>query len=602
MRKSGKITALFMAALMTALTGCTGGQTTETQAPAKAETTAGTTQESQAETQAAETQAAETGDWKPYDENGQVLRTGRDANGTQGVVTTGKYEATKVGLEIIEAGGNAVDAAVAVGFALGVCEPQSSGIGGGGFMTLRLANGETTFIDFREVAPGAAEPSMWQKDAEGNIVNNEKKIGGKAIGVPGEVKGLLYVLEKYGSMDREAVMNPSINMAKNGYEVSAILSRDIMDSFDTIEKYPATAAIYLNGGLPYQIGETVKNPDLAKTLELIRDEGEDAFYKGPIAEAMIKAVQDAGGRMTQEDLDKYEISVREPITGTYRGYDIISAPPPSSGGTHIIEMLNIMENFDVASMEVNSAEYLHMLSEVYKMAFADRAKYMGDPAFLDLPINGLTSKEYAKELYGTIDMTKAQEYKEGDPWPYESDQTTHYSIIDKEGNMVAVTKTVNNVFASGVVAEGTGILMNNQMNDFDFGEGLANSVAGGKKPLSSMSPTLIMKDGKPVMSIGCPGGVRIFGGVVQVITKYIDHGMDIQEAIDSPRIHDSFGDLMIEGRIDAEVVKELEAMGHKITVEDQWVSYPCIQAVVMQEDGTLRGGADPRRDGKALGY
>lgn len=601
MRK--KLAALALGVTMTAslLAGCSGSQTTaptaaETETAAVQETVGETVEETQAE--AADGEAV----WKPYDENGEVLRTGRDANGTSGVVSTGKYEATKIGVEIIEAGGNAVDAAVAVGFALGVCEPQSSGIGGGGFMTLRLANGETTFIDFREVAPAAAEPSMWQKDAEGNIINNEKKIGGKAIGVPGEVKGLLYVLEEYGTMTREQVMNPSINMAKEGYEVSAILNRDIMDSYDTIEKYPATAAIYLNEGLPYQIGETVKNPDLAKTLELIRDNGESAFYTGPVAEAMIKAVQDAGGCMTQEDLDKYEIAVREPVRGTYRGYEIISSPPPSSGGTHIIEMLNIMENFDVASMEVNSAEYLHMMSEVYKMAFADRAKYMGDPAFLDLPITGLTSKEYAKALYETIDMEQSQEYKEGDPWPYESDQTTHYSIMDKEGNMVAVTKTVNNVFASGVVAEGTGILMNNQMNDFDFGEGLANSVAGNKKPLSSMSPTLVLKDGKPVMSIGCPGGVRIFGGVVQVISKYIDHGMDIQEAIDSPRIHDSFGELMAEGRISDEVVKELEAMGHKITVEDEWVSYPCVQATVMLEDGTLRGGADPRRDGKALGY
>lgn len=596
-----KLAAVALSFTMTAglLAGCAGNQGA---APTSAPETAAETVAETTEAASEETQAPSEENWKPYDENGEVLRTGRDANGTSGVVSTGKYEATKIGLEIIEAGGNAVDAAVAVGFALGVCEPQSSGIGGGGFMTLRLANGETTFIDFREVAPEAAEPSMWQKDENGNIVNNEKKIGGKAVGVPGEVKGLLYVLENYGTMSREEVMNPAIDMAKEGYEVSAILNRDILDSYDTIEKYPATAAIYLNEGLPWQIGETVKNPDLAKTLELIRDEGETAFYKGPVAEAMIQAVNDAGGRMTQEDLDQYEISIREPVVGTYRGYEIISSPPPSSGGTHIIEMLNIMENFDVASMEVNSTEYLHMLSEVYKMAFADRAKYMGDPAFLDLPITGLTSKAYAKELYDTIDMTKAQEYKEGDPWPYESDQTTHYSIMDKEGNMVAVTKTVNNVFASGVVAEGTGILMNNQMNDFDFGEGLANSVAGKKKPLSSMSPTLVLKDGKPVMSVGCPGGVRIFGGVVQVITKYIDHGMDIQEAIDSPRIHDSFGELLIEGRIDPEVVKELEAMGHKVTVEDEWVSYPCIQATVMLEDGTLRGGADPRRDGKALGY
>lgn len=601
MRKQ-RLLAVFLAASMAAasVTGC--GAKTSNPAPS-VESTEAAGQETEAEsTEAAgqENQADEI--WRPYDAEGNVLRTDRDGNGENGVVSTGKYEATKIGVDIIKAGGNAVDAAVAVGFALGVCEPQSSGIGGGGFMTLRLANGETVFLDFREVAPSAAEPSMWQKDESGKIVGEEKKWGGKSIGVPGEVKGLLYALENYGTMSREEVMNPAIELAKDGYEVSAILNRDINDSFNFILEYPEICKIYLNEGLPYQTGDVIKNPDLAATLELIRNEGESAFYSGPLAETIVQAAQDAGGSMTMEDLANYEIAIREPVKGTYRGYEIISSGPPSSGGTHVIEMLNIMENFDVASMEVNSPEYIHMLSEVYKEAFADRSKYMGDPAFLDLPINGLTSKEYAKELYEKIDMEKAQDYEEGDPWPYESDQTTHYSIMDKEGNMVAVTKTVNHVFASGVVAPGTGVLLNDQMDDFDFGDGLANSVAGNKKPLSSMSPTLVLKDGKPVMSIGAPGGVRIFGGVVQVISKYIDHKMDIQEAIDSPRIHDAFGDLLIEGRIGSDVVKALEEMGHKVTVEDEWVSYPCVQAVVMLEDGTLRGGADPRRDGKALGY
>lgn len=542
-------------------------------------------------------------EFKPYDENGKILRTGRDATGKEGVVSTGKYEASKIGVEIIEKGGNAIDAAVAVGFALGVCEPQSSGIGGGGFMLIRLAKtGETKFIDFREISPKDATPSMWKLDKDGKVINDEKEYGGKAIGVPGEVKGLLYALEKYGNLDRKTVMQPSIDMAKNGYEVSAVLNKDIMNKFDIIEKYPSTSQIYLKDGLPYEVGDIIKNPDLAKILERIANEGESAFYKGDVAKAIVESAQKAGGVLTVEDLENYKIQVREPAKGTYRGYEIVTSAPPSSGGAHVIQILNILESYDISKMDINSPEYYHLFSEAIKMAFADRAKYMGDTDFVKVPMKGVASKEYAKELMNKIDLTKSKQYKEGNPWDFnESKDTTHYSIVDKEGNIVSVTKTVNGVFASGVVADGTGIILNNEMDDFDTGEGKANSVEPGKKPLSSMSPTIVLKDGKPVMSLGAPGATRIITGVAQVISKVIDHKMDIQDAIDAPRIHDDYDELVYETRIPKETIEALEKMGHNLKPEGDWLEYPCVQGVTMSSDGTLRGGADPRRDGKALG-
>lgn len=542
-------------------------------------------------------------DFKPYDADGKVLRTGRDAIGTQGVVSTGKFEASKIGAEIIENGGNAIDAAVAVGFALGVCEPQSSGIGGGGFMLIRFAEtGETKFIDFREIAPSKATPSMWKLDKDGNVINDEKVTGGKSIGVPGEVKGLLYALEKYGTMNREQVLKPSIDMARNGYEVSAIMKRDMIDKFNLIERFPETAKIYMNDGLPYEVGDTLKNPDLANTLEKIAKDGSDAFYKGAIAEAIVKSTQEAGGVLTMEDMANYNIAVREPAKGNYRGYEIITSAPPSSGGAHVVQILNILEKYDIGKLDPNSAEYYHLFSEAIKMAFADRAKYMGDTDFVKVPMNGVLSKDYATELVKKIDLSKAGKYSEGDPWKFnESKDTTHYSIVDKQGNIVAVTKTVNDVFASGVVAKGTGVLLNDEMDDFITGEGQANSVEPGKKPLSSMSPTIVLKDGKPVMSLGAPGATRIITGVAQVISKVIDHKMDIQDAINAPRIHDSFNKLVYETRIPEKEVEKLRKMGHNLEAEGEWMAYPCVQGVTMQEDGTLRGGADPRRDGKAIG-
>ena len=535
-----------------------------------------------------------------------IVLGGRDAEGKAGVVSSGRLEASQIGVEILQNGGNAIDAAVAMGFVLGVCEQQSSGIGGGGFMVVRFADsGEIVFIDFRDQSGAAASLDMWKIDENGRVADQANKVGANAVAVPGEVKGLLYALDTYGSMSRQEVMQPAIDMAREGFTVSAITERDISDAYGFLVQFDSTAEIYFdedNLGMPYQEGDVITNPDLADTLQLIAEKGESEFYTGSIARKIVDSVQKHGGHLTMEDFANYEIAVGEPVHGTYRGYDIYSSNLPSSGGTIIIEMLNILENFDVGSMDPEGAEYLHLLSETMKLGFADRTKYMGDPAYVDVPAAGLIDKEYAAALAASIDMTKSQTYDAGDPWPYESKDTTHYSIIDAAGNMVAVTKTVDATFASGLVAEGTGILLNDTLYDFSKDPESPNVVAGNKRPLSSMSPTLVLKDGEPFLSLGAPGTTRIITGVLQVISKVIDHGMDIEEAIDAVRMHDDFGTLILENRVSDEVKTQLEALGHKLNTNERFFTFPCVQAVMRLPDGTLRGSADPRRDGYALGY
>ena len=532
-----------------------------------------------------------------------VILGGRDATGQNGVIATGRAECTEIGLEILKQGGNAVDAAVAVGFALGVCEQQSSGIGGGGFMTVRLANGDVFFIDFRDRSAAAASLDMWEIDETGAVRNEENKIGGKAVAVPGDVKGLLYALDTWGTLSRGAVMAPAIEMAEDGFTVSHITSRDIKDAYRAIIRYDSTMAIYLDeDGMPYEAGDVITNPDLARTLFLIADQGEEVFYRGEIAEKIVAAVQADGGCLTLEDFADYDIHVTEPVHGTYRGYDIYSSSLPSSGGTIIIEMLNILENFDVGSLDPESPAYFHLLSEVMKLCYADRAKYMGDPEYVDVPVTGLTDKAYARALADVIDLNRSQTYGAGDPWPFESDSTTSYSILDAAGNMVVVTKTVDATFASALVAEGTGILLNDTLYDFSTDPDSPNVVAGNKRPLSSMSPTLVVKDGQPVLALGAPGATRIISGVMQVITKVIDHGMDVQDAIDAVRMHDDFGTLILERRVGEDVIDALRSMGHEVNASEVWFTFPCVQAVARLDDGTLRGAADPRRDGKAAAY
>ena len=533
-----------------------------------------------------------------------VIPGGRDAAGENGVIAAGREDAAQIGIDILKAGGNAVDAAVAVGFALGVCEQQSSGIGGGGFMTVRFADsGEVVFIDFRDMAGAAASLKDHEILPDGRVKDETNKIGALSVAVPGEVKGMLYALDTYGSMDRKTVMQPAIDMAEKGFAVSKITSRDIKDAYRALIRFPATAAIYLDEDeMPWTQGSVITNPDLAKSLTLIAEQGEEVFYRGEIAEKIVAAVQAEGGHLTMEDFAAYEIHVTEPVHGSYRGYDIYSSNLPSSGGTIIIEMLNILENFDVGAMDPEGAEYFHLLSETMKLGFADRNRYLGDPAFVKAPLSGLIDKTYAKQQAARIDPDKAGVYEAADPWPFESDSTTSYSIMDKAGNMVCVTKTVDATFASGLVAEGTGILLNDTLVDFSLDPESPNVLAGRKRPLSSMSPTLILKDGQSFMALGAPGSTRIITGVLQVITKVIDHKMDLQEAIDAVRMHDDFGTLILEKRVPDPVIKALEARGHKLNTGEEWFTFPCIQGCIRLEDGRLKGAADPRRDGRALAY
>ena len=382
---------------------------------------------------------------------------GREAQGTVGVVAAAKPEASQVGVEILKKGGNAVDAAIATAFALGVLEPNASGLGGGGFMVIKLANmKEAVVVDFRESAPAAAKPDMYKIGDDGKVVNAANVVGGLASGVPGEVAGLLYGLEKYGSkkLTRAQIMQPSINWAKKGIPVTVNLAKIINEELVKINKFPATAKLYSNEGLPYETGDTIKNPDLAATLELIAKQGKDGFYKGELAKKVAAAVQETGGILTEADLAAYEPKIRKPISGSYRGYTIFSTPPASSGGTHVIEILNILENFDMAKLGDGTPAALHVWGEAMKQAFADRAKYMADTEFVKVPLTGLVNKAYAKGLAANIDMAKPLEsVQAGDPSKYESGSTTSLSVMDKNGNMVAITKSINYFFGSGVVVQ-----------------------------------------------------------------------------------------------------------------------------------------------------
>ena len=556
-----------------------------------------------------------TGDgvWSPVDANGNTKRDERDATSENGMVASSNVYATMAGLKVLEEGGNAVDAAVAVSYALGVAEPYTSGLGGGGFMLIHTADGQNKFIDYREVASAGQDAYTWLDENGEMISDTASTIGGLAVAVPGEVAGMEYALENYGSgaVTRQEVMQPAIDLANNGYVVSATMAGAISDEYGYMEEYTELGEYYLDDmGLPYTTGATVTNPDLAKALQEIAENGAEAFYSGPMAQAMVDVVNKYGGKLSMEDLANYEVKEREPVTSTYRGYEVISTPPSSSGGTHLIEILNVLENYDLSSMEVNSAEYLHLFSEAFKAAFADRTEYMADTDFVDnVPLAGLTDKEYAKTIYEKI-TDQSQQWSAGNPDDFGHGSTTSFSIADKEGNMVAVTQTINGFFGSMIAVPGYGFVMNNEMDDFAKDPESVNCVEPGKRPLSSMSPTMLLnEDGSAFMTIGSPGATRIFPTLVQVISHVVDHGMDIKEAIDTCRIYDNGTDDGISyessgvNPISAETIEELKAMGHNVTDKGEWqLFFGGVQGIVYQDDGTLRGGADPRRDGKALGF
>ena len=532
---------------------------------------------------------------------------GKPVEGKTGMVASAHPLSSKIGLEILKKGGNAVDAAVATAFGLGVAEPNASGLGGGGFILIYLAKTkEIITLDYREMAPLKATPDMYRLTADGKVVEEEITVGHKAVAVPGTLAGLTLALGKYGTMSLKEIMAPAIQLAEEGYSVSKTLNGLMKENYEKISKFPPAAQIYLKEGLPYEIGDKIYLKDLAKTYRMIADKGPDVFYKGEIAEAIEKEMKASGkGLIAREDLAAYRPVFRTPVRGSYRGYEIVSMFPPSSGGTHVIQLLNILEGYDLAALGHNTSASLHLMAEAMKRVFADRSKYMGDPDFVQVPVKGLTSKKYAAELRQGISPEKgAEKVPAGNPVPYESGGTSHISVVDKDGNLVALTQTINYFFGSGVLVPGTGILLNNEMDDFVPKPGALNSIEPGKRPLSSMSPTLVLKDGKPLLSIGSPGATRIISALAQILVNIIDHRMNIQEAIEAARIHCMTGEIFMESRIPKDVQQALIKKGHKVTVRKDFDLYfGGAQGVMIDpKTGTLYGGADPRRDGFAIGY
>ncbi len=534
-----------------------------------------------------------------------------------GMVAAQEKVAARVGLDILQAGGNAVDASVAVGFALAVTLPRAGNLGGGGFMIVHDAQtGSTKAIDYREMAPSAAFKDMYLDDA-GEPVKNRSRFHGLAIGVPGTVAGMEMALQQYGSMSLAEVIAPAIKLARDGIVVTQSLSNNLKRAEDRLKKWPQTAAIfYKPNGDFYEPGEIFMQPDLAHTLELIRQKGADGFYKGEVAQKIAATVQAAEGLITVADMGAYKSVSRNTVSGTYRGYDIHSMPPPSSGGTHIVQILNTLEGYPMADLGANSAQSIHLMAEAMKQAYADRATYLGDADFVDVPVKELTDKAYAGDIRDMIDAGKARpavNVQAGILTPYESNETTHYSVVDRFGNAVSNTYTINFSYGSGIVATGTGVLMNNEMDDFSAKTGVANAygliggdanaVQAGKRPLSSMSPTIVMKDGKVFLVTGSPGGSRIITTTLQIIMNVIDHKMNIAEATLAPRIHHQWlpDELRVEEGISADTKAILRAKGHDVVTKH---TMGAVQSIMVDlETGVLLGATDLRRTGSSVeGY
>lgn len=502
-----------------------------------------------------------------------------------GMVVTSQYLASQVGTDILKMGGNAVDAAVAVGYAQAVVNPCCGNIGGGGFMTIHLADGTDTFINFRETAPAAASADMYL-DKEGKVTKDASLYGYLAASVPGTVLGMDSAQKKYGKLTRQQVMAPAIKLAREGF----VLTRADTDILDTTVKRfrqdPESARIFLRkDGEALQPGDRLVQADLAETLNAISEQGPDAFYQGKIPQAVEAAAKKGGGILTAADFANYKITETAPITCSYRGYKFVSSPPPSSGGVTLCETLNVLEGYDLKSMGFNSAAYIHTLTEAMRHAYMDRNTFLGDPEFVKNPIDRLLSKSYAADIRKQIIANKATPSVEVQPGmqPHEKPETTHYSIVDNEGNAVSTTYTVNGRFGAVVIAPGTGFFLNDEMDDFTvkvgeqnlYGlvQGATNSIAPGKRPLSSMSPTLVTKDGKTFMVLGSPGGSRIITITLQTALNVIDHGMAPQEAVDAPRIHHQWlpDEVYYEQRgVSADSLNLLKTMGYKMVEQNPW--------------------------------
>jgi gamma-glutamyltranspeptidase / glutathione hydrolase len=542
---------------------------------------------------------------------------------------------SRAGVEMMQAGGNAVDAAVATGFALAVVYPQAGNLGGGGFMLIRTADGRDHFIDYRERAPAAATANMYL-DAQGNVIADASVIGYKAIGVPGSVAGMVYAEKQYGKLSLGQVMAPAIKLARDGYPLTWKEARDFQDDKD-LAKFPESRRIFQRNGDYYKPGEIFRQPELARTLERIAA-GPDDFYRGAMAHELAASMQKGGGLVTAEDLARYEVKEREPIRGTYRGYEIISAPPPSSGGIALLEILNILEGYDLAKTGDRSAASIHLTVEAFRRAFYDRAEFLGDPDFSRIPVAQLIDKRYGAAWRDSIDPSHAsaskdlkrpaifsqlEQYASLHPQPAavrEPEHTTHYSVVDSDGNAVAVTTTLNDTFGSRVTAEGLGFLLNDEMDDFAakagvpniYGliQGPANIIGAGRRPLSAMTPTIVLKDGKLFLVLGSPGGPRIISTVANILMGVVDYGMNIQEAVDAPRFHNQWmpDTLYVEQWFSPDAVRLLGQMGYKVEVgetasgdsDPYWSDGECV--AISQKTGDRLGASDVRNDGKAVGY
>jgi gamma-glutamyltranspeptidase / glutathione hydrolase len=530
---------------------------------------------------------------------------------TGGMVSTQESLATRIGIEVLEQGGNAIDAAVAVGFALAVTLPRAGNIGGGGFMIVHRADrNETKAIDFRETAPASMKKDVYLNE-KGEADLKRSQDSGLGIGIPGTVAGMALAVERYGSgrFTLAKLLSPAIQLAVDGFVVGDDLAFSLKQAEARLKRHDATAKIFATvEGNALPRGANLQQIDLAVTLRAIATDGLKGFYEGRVAEQMVAAVNAIGGQWTAADLKNYRAIERDVVKGSYRGHEIVSMPPPSSGGVHLVQILNVLEGFDLKAAGHNSAEALHLFAEASKLAYADRSEYLGDPDFVKVPVKGLTSKKYAESLRAQIDPAKARpgkDIKPGKPQPFESDQTTHYSVMDKDGNAVACTYTLNFSYGVGMVAEGTGVMMNNELDDFAAKPGVpnayglvggdANAPGAGKRPLSSMSPTIVFKDGKPFLVTGSPGGSRIITTVLQVVSNVIDHGMNVAEATEAARVHHQWlpDELRVERGLSVDTIRLLQARGHKVEVRQAMGS---THSIMMTKQG-LEGASDQRQAG-----
>jgi len=528
-----------------------------------------------------------------------------------GMVASSEALASEVGVQILRAGGNAVDAAVAVGFALAVTHPVAGNIGGGGFMLIRLAKGEAVVVDYREAAPAAASRNMYV-NSKGQVVPDASTLGALSAGVPGTVAGLALAEQKYGKLGLARVMAPAIRLAEHGFTVSYSLSESLRQDRDFLWKFDASRRIFLRDGRLYEPGEVFKQPELAQTLKAVARRGAKGFYTGRTAQAIAGTMEKYHGLMTEQDLARYHPVLRQPLEGHFRGYEILSVPPPSSGGVALIEMLNILEPLDLGSAD--SFESMHLIAEAMRHAYADRAAYLGDADFVSVPVARLTSQAYAAKLREEILHSRPDTpIRAGNPQAFEGAQTTHYSLVDSEGNAVANTYTLNNGYGSGVTVEGAGFLLNDEMDDFAakpgspnmFGlvQGEANAIAPNKRPLSSMTPTLVLQDGKLWLVLGSPGGGTIINTVLQVLLDVSVFKMDILQAVSFPRFHHQWmPDRLILERVgfSADTIQKLREAGYQIDFTDRMGDCEAIEVDPLS--GWKFGAADPRAYGKAVGY